>query len=239
MAEQVFAVSPKSMIVCQCVAVKALRGMLYGSRLVPVAFVSKLLKFCVCNSSSRLSGALPFDVGCQVSGSDSLSFLRWLVVARGMRAPHIDAHSSTKHEENIKRPLTLASSACPLQGSTTTQEPPLGSPSGPTIHFVHTHIHKHSMSGRNFNVAHFIPPAFIGMLPISCQPLWRPTQKGTLLEFYLFLFLPLSNHRDSDEKWHLRYGSLRLSLASSWPGVSCSLWACSPADHARPLRAGF
>ncbi len=65
MAEQVFSPSPKSMIACQHGAVKALRGMLYGSRLVPVAFVSELLKFCVCS----LSGVLPFVVGCQVSGS--------------------------------------------------------------------------------------------------------------------------------------------------------------------------
>lgn len=46
--EQVFSPSPESMIACQRGAVKALRGMLYGSRLVPVAFVSEPLKFCVC-----------------------------------------------------------------------------------------------------------------------------------------------------------------------------------------------
>ncbi|KAL1278633.1 hypothetical protein QQF64_025306 [Cirrhinus molitorella] len=134
MAEQVFSPSPKSTIVCQHGAVKALRGMLYGSWLVPVAFVSELLKFCVCYSNSSLSGALPSEVGCQVSGSASLSFLRWPVVARWIRAQQNDALGPTKHEENINRPLTLASSACPLQGSSTAEEPPPGSPSGPAIH---------------------------------------------------------------------------------------------------------
>lgn len=42
-------------------------------------------------------------------------------------------------KENIKRPLTLASSAYMLQGSSTAVEPPLGSPSGPP---PSTHPHK-------------------------------------------------------------------------------------------------
>lgn len=142
MAEQVFSPSPKSMIACQHGAVKALRGMLYGSRLVPVAFVSELLKFCVCS----LSGALPFEVGCQVSGSASLSFLRWPVVARWIRAQQNDGLGPTKHEGNINRPLTPASSACLPQGSSTAEEPPLGSPSGPTIHATqHPHTQTYSV----------------------------------------------------------------------------------------------
>lgn len=117
-------------------------SMLYGSRLVPVAFVSELLKCCVCS----LSGALPFVVGCQVSGSASLSFLWWLVVARWIRAQQNDSLVPIKHEENINRPLNLASSACLPQGSSTAEEPPLGSPSGPTIHATqHPHTQTYSV----------------------------------------------------------------------------------------------
>lgn len=145
MAEQVFSPSPKSMTACQHGGVKALRAMLYGSWPLPVAFVSELLKFCVCYSYSSLSGALPFEVGCQVSGSASLSFLRWPVVARWIRAQQNDGLGPTKHEENINRPLTPASSACPLQGSSTAEEPPLGSPSGPAIHTTqHPHAQTYS-----------------------------------------------------------------------------------------------
>ncbi|CAM4404718.1 unnamed protein product [Leuciscus chuanchicus] len=118
--EQVFSPSPESTIACQRGAVKALRGLLYGSRLVPVAFVSKLLKFCVLQQQPEWSVAIR---GCL-----------WPVVARWIRALQNNALSPTKHEENIKRPLTLASSACLLLGSSTAEEPPLGSPSGPIIH---------------------------------------------------------------------------------------------------------
>ncbi len=130
------------MIACQHGAVKALRGMLYGSRLVPVAFVSELLKFCVCS----LSGALPFVVGCQVSGS---AFFVVSKVASGGKVDKGTANDSLvpiKHEENINRPLNPASSACPPQGSSTAEEPRLGSPSGPTIHATqHPHTQTYSV----------------------------------------------------------------------------------------------
>lgn len=82
---------------------------------------------CVCCSSP--SGSSPFEVDCQ----DSASFLslRRPVAARRMRALENDGVRPTERKENIKRPLTLASSACLLQGSSTAEEPPLGSPSGP------------------------------------------------------------------------------------------------------------
>jgi len=56
--EQVFSSSPESTVACQRGAVKALRGLLYGSRLVPVAFVSELLKFCVLQQQPEWSGAI-------------------------------------------------------------------------------------------------------------------------------------------------------------------------------------
>lgn len=56
--EQVFSPSPESTIACQRGAVKALRGLLYGSRLVPVAFVSELLKFCVLQQQPEWSVAI-------------------------------------------------------------------------------------------------------------------------------------------------------------------------------------
>lgn len=49
-AEQVFSPTPKSMIACQRGAEKTQR--VYGSWLVPVAFVSELLKFCVCAAAA-------------------------------------------------------------------------------------------------------------------------------------------------------------------------------------------
>lgn len=91
---------------------------------------------CVCCSS--LSGSSPFEVGCQ----DSASFfsLRWPVVARRMRTLENDGVRSAERKENIKRSLTLADSACLLQGSSTAEEPPLGSPSGPPFNTTHTHL---------------------------------------------------------------------------------------------------